>query len=44
MTQVVFGFLLYVFHLAVLTQRSVPFPVQLIPNDKGFFQSIGWDS
>jgi len=35
---------MYVFHLAILTQHSLIFPVQLIPNDKGRFQSIGLDS
>lgn len=34
----------YAFHLKVLTQHSVVFPFQLIPNDKGHFQSIGLDS
>jgi membrane protease YdiL (CAAX protease family) len=36
--------LLYIFHLQVLTQRSIAFPFQLFPNDKGRFQSIGLDS
>lgn len=36
--------LLYLFHLTVLTQHEVLFPVQLIPNDKGHFTGIGWDS
>lgn len=36
--------LLYVFHLTVLTQRSISFPFQLIPNDRGHFESIGLDS
>ena len=36
--------LLYVFHLTVLTQRSISFPFQLIPNERGHFQSIGLDS
>jgi hypothetical protein len=36
--------ILYIFHLVVLTQRSIPFPVQLIPNERGHFQSIGFDS
>jgi len=34
----------YVLHLFVLTQRQVTFPFQLIPNDKGHFCSIGYDS
>ena len=35
---------LYIFHISVLAQRSIPFPFQLIPNNKGHFQSIGLDS
>ena len=35
---------LYIFHISVLAQRSIPFPFQLIPNNKGYFQSIGLDS
>eukprot|EP00536_Pseudo-nitzschia_multiseries_P005440 jgi/Psemu1/254504/estExt_Genewise1Plus.C_1010132 len=35
---------LYLFHTVVLTQNSLPLPVQLIPNDRGNFQSIGLDS
>ncbi len=35
---------LYVIHLTVLTQHSIVFPFQLIPNDQGRFQSIGLDS
>jgi hypothetical protein len=35
---------LYIFHVSVLAQRSIPFPFQLIPNNKGQFQSIGLDS
>jgi membrane protease YdiL (CAAX protease family) len=34
----------YIMHLLVLTQHSIIFPFQLIPNDKGWFQSIGLDS
>jgi len=34
----------YLFHTAVLTQNSLPLPFQLIPNDRGNFQSIGLDS
>jgi membrane protease YdiL (CAAX protease family) len=34
----------YIFHLTVLTQHSIIFPFQLIPNNKGHFQSLGWDS
>ncbi len=36
--------LLYIIHLTVLTQHSIIFPCQLIPNDQGRFQSIGLDS
>lgn len=41
-----FGILMfmYIFHLTVLTQHSIVFPVQLIPNEAGRFQSIGLDS
>ena len=43
-TQCAFCFVLYVFHLSYLTQNSIPFPIQLLPNNKGHFQSIGLDS
>ena len=36
--------LLYIFHLTVLTQKELVFPIQLIPNKKGHFTGIGWDS
>lgn len=36
--------LFYLFHLVVLTQNELVFPVQLIPNKKGHFTGIGWDS
>lgn len=41
-----FGILMfmYIFHLTVLTQHSIVFPFQLIPNEAGRFQSIGLDS
>ena len=42
--QLAFGLVLYIFHLNVLTQHQLVFPVQLIPNDRGWFQSIGLDS
>lgn len=42
--QLLLAILFYVFHLQVLTQRALPFPFQLIPNDQGRFQSIGLDS
>jgi len=35
---------MYAFHLLVLSKNSWSFPTQLIPNDKGAFQSIGLDS
>jgi len=35
---------LFFFHLKVLTQHSIAFPFQLIPNNFGYFQSIGLDS
>ena len=34
----------YIIHLLVLTQQCLAFPIQLIPNNKGRFQSIGLDS
>jgi hypothetical protein len=34
----------YLFHLMVLTQHSIAFSYQLIPNDHGHYQSIGLDS
>jgi len=44
MYQLCIGLVLYIFHLMVLQQHSIPFPVQLIPNEYGRFQSIGCDS
>jgi hypothetical protein len=43
-TQLIVGLGLYIFHLRILTQYGITFPVQLIPNDEGWFQSIGLDS
>ena len=43
-TQCIFCFLLYIFHTGILTQNSIVFPIQLLPNNKGHFQSIGYDS
>lgn len=43
-TQFVIGLLLYVFHLRILTQHHIAFPFQLIPNEQGWFTSIGLDS
>lgn len=34
----------YFFHLTVLSQRCLLFGWQLIPNNKGHFCSVGWDS
>ena len=42
--QLFVALLLYVFHLTVLTQHQLVFPIQIIPNDRGIFQSIGLDS
>eukprot|EP00751_Fragilariopsis_kerguelensis_P048302 CAMPEP_0171043114 /NCGR_PEP_ID=MMETSP0736-20130129/46786_1 /TAXON_ID=186038 /ORGANISM="Fragilariopsis kerguelensis, Strain L26-C5" /LENGTH=208 /DNA_ID=CAMNT_0011491981 /DNA_START=587 /DNA_END=1210 /DNA_ORIENTATION=+ len=36
--------LIYLFHTAILTQHSIVFPFQLIPNNRGYFQSLGYDS
>ena len=43
-TQFLVGLCLYIFHLRILTQHGIAFPFQLIPNDEGWFQSIGLDS
>ncbi|KAL7534818.1 hypothetical protein ACHAXR_008205 [Thalassiosira sp. AJA248-18] len=43
-TQFLIGLFLYIFHLRILTQYHIAFPFQLIPNDEGWFQSIGLDS
>lgn len=34
----------YLLHILVLSQRQLVFPIQLIPNEKGQFASIGYDS
>jgi hypothetical protein len=34
----------YSFHLVVLSQHFIMFPFQIIPNNKGHFCSVGWDS
>ena len=44
LTQLITLIGIYIFHLTVLSQNLIIFPFQLIPNDRGFFQSIGWDS
>ena len=43
-TQFLIGLSLYVFHLRILTQHHIAFPFQLIPNEQGWFTSIGLDS
>ncbi|KAF8820100.1 CAAX amino terminal protease family protein [Cardiosporidium cionae] len=35
---------LYAFHLLILSKTTLPFPIQMIPNDLGLFQSISLDS
>ena len=35
---------LYLFHTTILMQHCFVFPFQLIPNDRGNFQSIGYDT
>lgn len=35
---------LYLFHTTVLTQNSIILPIQIFPNDRGNFQSIGLDT
>ena len=42
--QILIVLLTYLFHLTILTQHSLAFPIQLIPNNKGYFQSIGYDT
>jgi len=44
LVQLSIGTVIYLFHLTVLTQRQIAFPFQLIPNNRGRFQSIGFDS
>ncbi|KAJ8599750.1 hypothetical protein CTAYLR_003435 [Chrysophaeum taylorii] len=34
----------YACHTCLLSRGCLPYPVQLIPNDRGLFQSIGYDS
>jgi len=34
----------YIIHLYIFTQNSLVFPIQIIPNNRGWFQSIGYDS
>ncbi|KAL7471188.1 hypothetical protein ACHAXS_011495 [Conticribra weissflogii] len=43
-TQFLVGLALYIFHLRILTQYGIAFPFQLIPNEEGWFQSVGLDS
>jgi len=42
--QFIIGLCLYIFHLRILTQHQIVLPFQLIPNDEGWFASIGLDS
>ena len=42
--QVALGLGFYIFHTLVLSRHVIPFPVQLIPNESGLFQSIGLDT
>jgi hypothetical protein len=42
--QLLASLLLYLFHTLVLTQVSIPLPFQLIPNERGNFQTINLDS
>jgi len=42
--QLAVALVLYLFHTAVLTQKSLIFPFQVFPNDRGNFQSIGLDT
>jgi len=42
--QMLVTLLIYLFHTAILTQHSIVFPFQLIPNNRGYFQSLGYDS
>eukprot|EP00980_Cylindrotheca_fusiformis_P031113 scaffold25830_cov162-Cylindrotheca_fusiformis.AAC.14 len=34
----------YLLHITVLCQNSIPLPVQLVPNERGHFQTIGLDT
>lgn len=42
--QLLITFFLYIFHTVVLAQSTLVLPFQLIPNDRGNFQSIGLDT
>ena len=42
--QVLATVFLYLFHTTVLTQNSLVLPFELLPNDRGNFQSIGLDT
>jgi hypothetical protein len=42
--QLLVTLILYLFHTVYLTQNSLVLPIQLIPNDRGNFQSIGLDT
>jgi membrane protease YdiL (CAAX protease family) len=42
--QLAIVFVFYAFHLVVLTQHQLTFPIQLVPNTRGHFVGIGYDS
>ena len=42
--QCLLAFVFYLVHTLVLSRHVLPFPVQLIPNNEGLFQSIGLDT
>lgn len=42
--QLAMALLLYLFHTLVLSQHSITFPFQLIPDNRGYFTGVGWDS
>jgi hypothetical protein len=43
LAQLIVGLGFYLLHTLVLSRHLLPFPYQLIPNNSGLFQSIGWD-
>jgi len=42
--QVLIVLVVYALHLGVLCRTAIPFPVELVPNNDGLFQSLGLDS
>lgn len=44
LVQFLVAIVLYWFHIFVMAQHFIAFPFQLIYNERGQFQSIGWDS